>query len=564
MANLTILGALSNAAAGKKALHTISDWRGGWRRIQEPFSGAWQQNIEETHGTLLCYPTLYACIMRIATDVGTLPFQLKIRERESGVWKDAYIEPVSVVLRRPNHFQTAQQFREAWILSKLIHGNAYILKQRDAKGIVTALYVLDPCAVLPMVSDTGDVFYQVSYSRSENLLPEEYSEKQIVAPAREIIHDRCVTLHHQLIGVPPICAAHWPTVKNLKILKSSAEFFGNRAQPGGILTAPAGMTEDDATELKAYWAQNYAGANAGKVAVIGADMKFTSFAMNGADSQLVEQMRYSDEQICQPFGVPPFIIGIGTIPAGLKVDDMANMYYKFALQSIIESMEYLLDDGLSVAFPYGIELDLEPLLRMDVGKLADVEAKLVGGKIKTPDEARRKFNLTPTGGGGTLWGQNQDYPLGMLADRAEWDPSMVKPIAPDATDTPDDGAVEAVAADGGIQQEALNGAQIASLQEIVLAVMAGTIPPETARHLISVAFPLISDEDIDSMLAPIIAYLEANPTGGNEPIPAEDAKAAVGLLTADALRKCQEDLDRAHAEIWQRKALDATREAINA
>lgn len=547
----------------EKALHAVSGWRDGWRRIHEPYSGAWQMNVEEKHGTLLCYPTLYACIMRIATDVGTLPAQLKIRERESGVWKDAYIEPVSVVLRRPNHYQTAQQFREAWVLSKLIHGNAYILKQRDAKGIVTALYVLDPCAVLPMVSDTGDVFYQVSYSRSENLLPADYPAERLVVPAREIIHDRCVTLHHQLIGVPPVCAAHWPTVKNLKILKSAAEFFGNRAQPGGILTAPAGMSEQDAEDIKSYWASAYSGANAGKVAVIGADMRFTSFAMNGADSQLVEQMRYSDEQICQPFGVPPFIIGIGTIPAGLKVDDMANMYYKFALQSIIESMEYLLDDGLSVAFPYGIELDLEPLLRMDVGKLADVEAKLVGGKIKTPDEARRKFNLTPTGGGNTLWGQNQDYPLGMLADRAEWDPAMAKPVAADDSGEAPDGAVEEAAADGGIQQEALNGAQIESLQEIITAVAAGTIPPETARYLISVSFPLISDEDIDSMLAPIIASLESNPPDEGSGVATEEATAAA-KAASDALVKCQEELARARAAIWQREALDATRETINA
>ncbi|MNR53001.1 hypothetical protein D3C85_1729420 [compost metagenome] len=50
--------------------------------------------------------------------------------------------------------------------------------------------------------------------------------------------------------------------------------------------------------------------------------------------------------------------------------------------------------------------------------------------IKTPDEGRRPFNLAPTAGGDTLWGQNQDYPLGMLADRMEWDPAMQPAPAP--------------------------------------------------------------------------------------------------------------------------------------
>jgi hypothetical protein len=78
----------------------------------------------------------------------------------------------------------------------------------------------------------------------------------------------------------------------------------------------------------------------------------------------------------------------------------------------------------------GVELDTEPLLRMDEGKKADVASKLVGGKIMIPNEARRRFDLAPTDGGDTLWGQQQDYPLGMLADRKEWDPQMQPAPAP--------------------------------------------------------------------------------------------------------------------------------------
>lgn len=428
MAN-SILAVLGRAATAQKAMHPVSDWQGGWRRILEPFSGAWQMNKEEKRGTVLCYPTLYACLSRISQDIGKLPFVLK-QEDAKGISTIVENPAYSPVLRKPNHYQTAQQFREAWSLSKLIHGNTYVLKQRDNRGIVVKLYVLDPCRVLPMVSDSGDVFYQINYQTAENLLPSNYPAEQIVIPAREIIHDRLNCFHHQLIGVPPVCAAHWPAVKNLKILKSSAEFFGNNAQPGGILTAPAGMSESDADKIKAFWQANYAGDNAGKVAVLGADMKFTSFAFKSADSQLVEQMRYSDEQICQPFGIPPFKIGIGSIPAGLGVDAINLLYYDDALGGHIESMENLLDEGLAVA-PLGIWMDTEPLLRMDVGKQAEVETKLVAGKIKTPDEARHRFNLAATGGGGTIWGQHQDYPLGMLAERND-----LNPVAPQAPVAP--------------------------------------------------------------------------------------------------------------------------------
>jgi len=406
----------------KQALSAVPQ-RGGWRSIiLEPFTGAWQRNIEEKRGDLITYPTLYACIYRIAADIGKLPFSLRER-RSGGGWIEVESAAYTPILSKPNAFQTAAQFREYWIITKLVHGNAYVLKRRDAAGVVTQLYVLDPERVLPMVTNSGEVYYQLQ-TDALSTLPEGYPSENLIVPASEIIHDRCMTIHHPLVGVPPLAAAHWPALKNMKIMRSATEFFANNAQPGGILTAPAGMTEEDAKAVQDYWNREFRGESSGKVAIIGADMKFTPFAMKSIDAQMVEQMRYSDEQICQPFGIPPFKVGIGTIPSGMGVDGLNQLYYSDALQTHIEHMELLLDDGLSVRSPLGVELDLEPLLRMDQAKRAEVETKLVAGMIKTPDEGRARFNLPPTDGGDTLWGQNQDYPLGMLANRSEWDPTM--------------------------------------------------------------------------------------------------------------------------------------------
>lgn len=412
-----------------KALSSVPGaWRNAWRMITEPFAGAWQKNIEEKQGDLITYPTLYACISRISSDIGKLPFSLR-QKGKGGIWTEVSNPAYDPVLRKPNDFQTAAQFREYWLVTKLTQGNTYILKRRDNRGVVKHLYILDSCRVLPMVSDSGAVFYQL-YIDPLNDLPEGYPAENLIVPASEIIHDRCMTVHHPLVGVPPLAAAHWPALKNMKIMRSATEFFANNAQPGGILTAPAGMSDDDAKAVQNYWTSNFSGENAGKVAIVGADMKFTSFAMKSIDSQMVEQMRYSDEQICQPFGIPPFMVGIGTIPSGLGVDGVYQLYYQNSLQAHIENMEVLLDDGLKIEAPLGVELDLSPLLRMDAAKRADVEVKLVAGKIKTPDEGRAAFNLEATGGGDTLWGQNQDYPLAMLADRKSWDQSMQAPPEP--------------------------------------------------------------------------------------------------------------------------------------
>ena len=395
----------------EKKSYTLPASHGLWRIIHEPFSGAWQRNMEEKTGALFLYPTLYACINRIASDIGKLRFVL--RRRAGGISEIVDLPDGYAIntLRRPNDYQTEGQFRELWIISKLLHGNAYILCARDSRGRVAQMHVLNPAFVMPMVTDSGRVVYRLHRS-------ELAKSQDVTVPASEIIHDRINCLWHPLIGVPPIAAANFPALKNLKILRNATNFFGNNQNPGGILTAPAGMSESDFKDIERKWQENFSGDNTGKIAVIGADMKFTTFAMRSIDSQMVEQTRYSDEQICQPFGVPPFKVGIGTIPAGLGVDGLNQLYYSDALQAHIEHMETLLTQYIELARGVSVCLDIDALLRMDESKRAEVETKLVAGKIKTPDEGRARFNLPPTGGGSTLWGQHQDYPLGVLAERS--------------------------------------------------------------------------------------------------------------------------------------------------
>lgn len=405
--------------------------QGGWRRVLEPFTGAWQRNKSEDRSSLLSYPTLYACLSRVSGDIGKLPYMLK-RRSDTGVLVDVDSAAYSPVLRHPNDYQTPQQFREAWILSVLTHGNTYVLKQRDNRGVVTALYILDPTQVMPAVAPSGEVFYKLNFTSAANLLPDAYGNGDVTIPAREIIHDRLNCFHHQLIGVPPIAAANWPAVKNLKILRSASDFFSNHSQPGGILSGPAGMSEKDADALRTYWNENYSGKNAGKVAVIGADVKFTPFSMKSADSQMVEQMEYSDRQICQPFSIPPFIIGIGNLPAGLKADDMASIYYRFALQARIDAMETLLNKGLGIKAPMSVQLDVNQLLRMDMEKRGTVFGGLIKDGIATPNEARQEFNLPPLEGGNTVYMQQQDIPLSVAAQQSH--PDNTPPAEPDVTD----------------------------------------------------------------------------------------------------------------------------------
>lgn len=78
-----------------------------------------------------------------------------------------------------------------------------------------------------------------------------------------------------------------------------------------------------------------------------------------------------------------------------------------------------------------------------------------------------------------------------------------------------------------VQAEALNGAQVTSLQSILAAAAARTIPLETARAMIEAAFPLISSALVDKMMAPLRGFelpdharpaLNAEQVGADDPV----------------------------------------------
>ncbi|WP_250532429.1 phage portal protein [Caballeronia sp. ATUFL_F1_KS39] len=389
---------------------------GGWWPliVREPFSGAWQRNIEPRPETVLAYHAVYACITLISADVGKLAVRLMKADGE--IWIEAQSPAFSPVLRKPNRYQTHIQFVENWIMSKLTRGNTYVLKERDNRGVVVALYVLDPSRVRPLVTDDGGVYYQLDMDLLAGVAPE-LDGQQIVVPASEIIHDRMNCLFHPLVGTSPLFACALAARQGLAILDNSAAFFENGAEPGGILIAPGAISDETAKRLKDRWEENYGGANRGRIAVLGDNLKYQPLTMTAVDAQLIDQLKMTSEIVCSVFHVPGYMVGVGTAPTYNNVEALSQNYYSQCLQSLIESFELCMDEGLSLPADYRTELDLDGLLRMDTATMVKTLSDAVGGGIAAPNEARKKLNLRPMKGGDTPYMQQQNYSLAALDER---------------------------------------------------------------------------------------------------------------------------------------------------
>lgn len=468
------------------------------------------QQVEVIVDRVLAHPTVYACITLIASDVGKIGLELRMREDE-GYWEVTQNPAFSPVLRKPNHYQTRQQFIEHWMMSKLQRGNTYVLKVRDARRVVVKLFVLDPLRVMPLVAPDGSVFYQLNADDLSGLpidLP--------AVPASEIIHDRMECMFHPLVGTSPIFACGVAATLGLRIDQAAAKFFENMSRPSGVLTAPAAISDEVAARLKREWEQNYTADKIGKVAVLGDSLKFESMAIDATDAQQTEQLKLSDERVCSAFHVPGFMVGVGALPSYDNVQALWQQYYNQCLQKHFEGIEAVLDEGLGIAGSnLRTEFCLDDLLRMDSKNLAEVEGLKVQRGIASPNEARRKFNLEPAEGGDSPMVQQQNYSLAALAKRdASADPfgkapaaapsPAPAPVDPNADPAEDPASTEEVqkAVDAGMSTViAQVKADVAAASAELLRGMTAAVADYEARALAKAAADAEQKKQVDTEAA---------------------------------------------------------------
>lgn len=399
---------------------------GGWFPIlRESFAGAWQRGVVASVEDVATHPTFFAAATQIAGDVAKCRPML-VKETK-GVCEEVTNPAYSPVIQRPNHYQNRIQFYAYWILSKIFRGNAYALKERDLRGVVTAIYLLDPTRVRPMVTPNGDVYYALGQDVLAGV-----TEASLLVPAREIIHDSWNCLYHPLVGLSPIYASGHAAIQSMTIVNNATRMFRKGLQISGVMTAPGNISEVTAKRLTEYYTNNFTGEeSAGKIMVLGDGLAFSKpDVMSAVDAQMIDLLKWDDEKVCATLHFPAFMAGVGPLPSYNNVDALNQIYYGQCLQTLFESLELCLTDGLEMN-NYQVEFDLDGLDRMDFAQRMIVSTQGAIGGVLTPDEARHRFSrrLGPVKGGDQVYMQKQNWPLNMLGtDNPPPAPAKPEPV----------------------------------------------------------------------------------------------------------------------------------------
>lgn len=258
-------------------------------------------NVNEQ--TAMSMTAVYACVRVLAESIASLPLHVYQRG-ENGNRVKAEDHPLFFLLHdEPNPEMSSFTFRETLMTHLLLYGNAYAQILRNGRGEIVGLYPLLPNRMRVERDEAGRLFYR--YSRYDQEPPSMEGSTVILAP-EDVLHIPGMSFDG-LVGLSPIAACRNAVGAGLSADEYSSRFYANGAAPSGVLEHPGVIKDPE--RLRESWSAAYGGSrNSGKVAILEEGLKFTPISISPQDSQLLETRKFSVEEICRIFRVPPHLV----------------------------------------------------------------------------------------------------------------------------------------------------------------------------------------------------------------------------------------------------------------
>lgn len=351
----------------------------------------------------------WACVQLIAGTIASLPLMV-YRTDERGIRKVARDHPLYFVLHdSPNFDQTAVDFWELMAACIELQGNAYALIERRTNGTLNALHPIRPDTVKARRRDDGGI----EYEWTEN-------GRRVVKRGEDVLHIRG-SLGDALSGASTLSVCRSVFEDALSAESAAGAMFQNGVAPSGILSTrdDVKLTKEQRTQLEALLVEKYTGSmRHGRPMLLDNGLKWSQLSINPQDAQMLESRKFSGEQICRIFGVPPAMVGFGDKSSnwgtGKEVDVLG--FQKFTLRKRLKRIEQALLKQLVPlaerrAQGLTVEFNFEGLLRGDTASRYDAYERAIRMGIATRNEVRALENLPPIEGGDVVTVQMQDVPL---------------------------------------------------------------------------------------------------------------------------------------------------------
>ncbi len=339
--------------------------------------------------------TFLACVDIIAGKISSLPRHVfersqsdAGRERHRIAYEHDYYDLVAL---EPNDEMSGNTMWKAFMCHCLAWSNGYIELQRDEGNGIVALWPRNPGKTRPRRLTTavrleavpwrpfplnlpaGTMVYQTT-DGIDNMDQSELDAKshsvRFIA-MEDMLHVPGLSFDGR-IGQSVVWLARQTIGLALATEKFGAKYFANFAKPGGILEMPMNMLAADKEQSKRSWMEAQGGENAHRVAVMPPGFKFTPMSNNPQEAQTIETRKFSRNEICALFHVPPHMVG-ETDKGRAMTEQLAQELKEFCfgpwLSAIVNEAKRKLFPhrglGRTPRSPFYLDFDLSEMLRPD-------------------------------------------------------------------------------------------------------------------------------------------------------------------------------------------------------
>ena len=326
------------------------------------FFGRTHAGKRVTDRTALQHIVVYACVRVLSEAIAQLPLHL-YKYNEKGKERVPQHPLYFLLHDQPNPEMTSFVFRETLMSHLLIYGNAYAQIIRNGRGDVIGLYPLMPDKMKVDRDEKNRLIY--IYSRYDEANPNLKEQGDILLYADEVLHIPGLG-YDGLVGYSPVALAKNAIGISIACEDYGASFFGNNANPSGVLEHPGVIKNPD--KLRDAWHKAYGGRNAHKVAVLEEGVKFTPISIPNNEAQFLETRKFQIEEIARMYRVPLHMIGDLDHATFSNVEHLSLDFVKYSLDPWIVRWEQSLQKALlsdSEKGKYFIKFNVDGLLRGD-------------------------------------------------------------------------------------------------------------------------------------------------------------------------------------------------------
>lgn len=352
-----------------------------WRALGAPGSAS---GVAVTPETALETMPVLSAVKLLSGTVASLPL-LTYRETDAG--KDrAPTHPASKLLKaKANPELSAFHFREILTAHVLLYGNAYAEIEWANNGNVLNLWPIYPGNVRPQRIG-GRLAYLVRVNGQE-----------VPLAAENMLHVRGFGLTPDE-GLLTTLLAREAIGLAKATEKFGASFFGNSAQPSGILTTPGTLGKNARDSLRESWQANNGGlSNAQRVAILEGGLTWQPLGIPPEHAQFLQTREFSVLEVARLWNIPPHMLASLDRATFASLEQQSQEFVTYCLTPLCKRFEAELTLKLFDGSSFFAEFQLNGLLRGDSAARAAWYTAMLNAGVLSVNEVRGYENLNSIG-----------------------------------------------------------------------------------------------------------------------------------------------------------------------